>query len=264
MPPSEPIVEITVEKWPDFATAIETSVYGQPGHHPDDRYIWRGQRRADWALTSSLERLCQRLGLRPSSELYAAHLEAFKAAARGRRGSNPPNLDENTWWALGQHWGLATPLLDWTRSPFAAAYFAFEDDDHDKTDHVAVYCLDTFAVLNRNKVLEEEEGDLGAQVTLDVFEPMSDENSRLVSQGGLFTRAPVGADIESWVGAMFDEASTPVLRRFLLPQHCRRDCLIALRRANLSHLSLFPDLLGASRYSNLRLELDPHSTEPSK
>lgn len=79
-----------------------------------DSYIWRGQRCETWTLEPTLDRLVREIDLPPSQKLGFAkqHLEAFKYATRGRRGLNPPSInDENDWWALGQHHGLPTPFL---------------------------------------------------------------------------------------------------------------------------------------------------------
>ena len=40
---------------------------------------------------------------------------------------------------------------------------------------------------------------------LEFVRPLSDENSRLVSQGGLFTRGPIGVDIEQWMQKSYPE-----------------------------------------------------------
>jgi hypothetical protein len=111
-------VRTFVTSWSAFFDFLENQVFNAPAASRH-AYIWRGQRKSDWSLSSSLDRLFQKLNLlaagpkvleRRSKE----HLEAFKYAARGRRGTNPAALLENEWWALGQHFGLATPLLDWT------------------------------------------------------------------------------------------------------------------------------------------------------
>jgi FRG domain len=184
------------------------------------------------------------------------HLENFRYAARGRRGSSPAILSDSEWWALGQHFGLATPLLNWTRAPFAALYFAFEDVSSDENVPRAVYALDENAVLAKAFEIDETGPSIekGRLPIVEIVDPMSDENQRLVSQGGCFTRAPIGTPIEQWVQRAFEGSCDPVLIRIELPNTERLNCLQALSRININHLSLFPDLSGASRSTNLKLE----------
>jgi FRG domain-containing protein len=246
--------------WTRYFDLLETEVFQLPS--AKHRYIWRGQRRTDWSLSSSLDRLFEKLNLLTAGpaaldKLSADHLETFQYAARGRRGHNPAVLSENEWWSLGQHFGLATPLLDWTRSPFAAAYFAFEELTSDSTDYRVVYGLDQNAVRQKSEeLLNGPSLEQGRPPVVEFIDPMSDENQRLVSQGGLFTRAPVGMPIEQWVAREFENSSSAVLLRIEIPNSDRAPCLRALSRMNISHLSLFPDLSGSSRSANIKLELD--------
>jgi hypothetical protein len=253
------LVTYRLTAWSAFADFLDAQVFTNRGR-AEHRFIWRGQRRSDWMLSSSLDRLFERLKYTAAvgetgEQRSQKHLEDFKYAARGRRGLNPPPLLENEWWALGQHFGLATPLLDWSHSPFAAAYFAFEEHQAG-TSHRVVYGLDRDAVDVRNKRIEEEEAVEGRPNVLELIDPLSDENPRLVNQGALFTRAPVGIPVEIWVENYFGDSESEVLLRIEVPESDRTQCLRALDRMNINHLSLFPDLTGASRATNLRTEID--------
>lgn len=256
---AEGVATFTLSSWSQFYSLVETDLV--PWHQGWKDVVWRGQRRHDWPLNSSFDRIFEEAlltaeeGSANADELLHLHLDRFKMAVRGRRGINPPVLStENDWWALGQHYGLATPLLDWTSSPFAAAYFAFEDESIDLSEFRVVYGLHRGAVILRNSQIEEGAVvESGRAPTLEFIDPYSDENPRLVAQGGLFTRAPLGVPVERWITANFEEAPEPVLYRILIPCGDRRACLRALNRMNINHLSLFPDLAGASRHVNLAL-----------
>ncbi|MDT8070000.1 MAG: FRG domain-containing protein [Terriglobia bacterium] len=255
------IATYRLSAWAHFFDFLEEEVF-QSALTNKQVYIWRGQRRSDWSLSSSLDRFFEKIGIIQKAPdvletRSTEHLRSFKYAARGRRGPNPQTLEgENDWWALGQHYGLATPLLDWTRSPFAAAYFAFEENPTDQTATRVVYGLDQWAVMKRNvDIADLPSLEQGRVPIIEFIEPMSDENQRLVNQGGLFTRAPIGTPIEQWVAHAFEGISSPILMRIEIPNDDRLICLRTLDRMNINHLSLFPDLVGASRSVNLKSEL---------
>ena len=165
--------------------------------------------------------------------------------------------DENDWWALGQHHGLATPLLDWSESPFVALYFASASAFDLKTRQMAVWALskDMVEVINRSIRGDTTIEKINGRVpTVNLFSPMSDENPRLVSQRGLFTRGPNNMNLVDWV-AKFYIGSGAGLIKITMPTRSLENRLKTLNRMNINHASLFPDLEGASKYCNMNLNI---------
>lgn len=137
------VSEHNLDSWEQFIPLVQKEHVHCPG------FIYRGQADAAWKVESALDRLESRF---PTLKNYSGgtpdcfnahpatrplHLEAFKECVRGKRGQNPPNLSEDEWWALAQHHGLATPILDWAYSPFVALFFAFEEEGYiDWSSHV--------------------------------------------------------------------------------------------------------------------------------
>jgi FRG domain-containing protein len=82
-------------------------------------YIFRGHERASWRLTSTLYREFDKRNLiPPDSKLVNKQLRWFRLCIRGRIALQEREASSaNEIWAIGQHHGLATPLLDWTASP---------------------------------------------------------------------------------------------------------------------------------------------------
>src|SRR5713101_3829543 len=114
---------IKCEKWEEFFSAVRLMRIDGSGR------IFRGHESAEWKLSSTWERELTRskhpdLGLKEARHLCKYYLDLFKDFAIGLPGIPAKDLCEEDWWALARHYGLLTPLLDWTRSPYVAAYFA--------------------------------------------------------------------------------------------------------------------------------------------
>lgn len=235
------VIETHLKSWREFHDVIQKFL-------DLPNYVFRGQRMADWLLEPSLARIIK--GRSEIPEIMRSHLETFKLASRGRRGANPPELHtEDDWWSLGQHHGLATPLLDWSSSPYVALFFAFCDPQPpDQSDYCAVYALNTTRVSDKVDALTIGKSDSPEVVSF--IRPNTDENSRLVAQAGMFSRSPINVDITSWVSKHFKgESSKVILMRVLIPSKDRLECLKALNIMNINHSTLFPDLYGAGKHT---------------
>lgn len=243
-----------IERWQDFSTLLESSFFNQNG----TQLVFRGHRRYDWSLLPTLGRLTENGII--SDELANQQLELFRKAVRGRLKDSilVEDEQEDELWSVGQHHGLMTPLLDWTYSPYVALFFAFAKEDQkgeEDNPYRSVY------VLNKSFVTTDCSD-------IRFYEPRRDDHGRLVNQAGLFTFSPSDATIENKLIEIisefeeFKETDEESEAEFLAKYICkiyirnedRQGCLRSLRRMNVHHASLFPDLIGASDYCNILME----------
>jgi hypothetical protein len=234
-------------------------------------FIWRGQRH-DWSLISKFDRIVKA----NRDKILERHKDAFLLAIRGRRGSNPPPLttDEEKW-SLGQHYGLPTPLLDWTQSPFVAAYFAFRKkteqvpespDEIPQANEAQERALSRFVyglsedVVRWGPAKDEESPPYGHFV--EFVGTLSDENARLLSQRGFFTKSlspetPIEQTVRRCYAADTEKGiSRIILVKIKIPDTERDKCLRNLNTMNINHATLFPDLTGAAEYCSMKLEIE--------
>lgn len=258
--PSGRIPVTRIEHWRDFSSLLESPFFNRV----DTQCIFRGHRRFDWEMTPTLARVTEN-GI-VTEEIARQQLDMFRKAIRGRIADHSLLDDENErehdeLWSIGQHHGLMTPLLDWTYSPYVALFFAFaKEDQPDEKDNPyrAVY------ILNKTFI-----GDDELCPDIRVFEPKKDDHGRLVSQAGLFTFSPYDATIENKLTEVLTDEDFPddelktategeqpgILAKYICKVYIKneeqQECLKHLRRMNVHHASLFPDLIGAADYCNI-------------
>ncbi|MEW6358365.1 MAG: FRG domain-containing protein [Planctomycetota bacterium] len=253
---------VTLGLWAHFADFVLTQMLDYRS------YLWRGQASGEWPLKSTFDRLVEDVEKAKGRKIAYIrarqnHLKAFQLAARGRcRDGEPAPDDEYAWWALGQHHGLATPLLDWTESAFVALYFAFLEEDSIGSEFRGVYAFTEHAAFEAAEEIITSftgAGKGGRPPCIEIYRPPAPTSGRLVNQRGLFLRMPDETDLESWVRKNFaGEKKKIVLFNIRIPDQDRKGCLRFLNRMNINHLSLFPDLDGAAQYCNADLAIEEY------
>ncbi len=250
------MVKVTCQGWPSFASFVQDYKTDMKN------FAWRGQRCSDWELESSLDRLTKKMDKAKATKKRKVLIEKFKFASRGRKPFAQHSLREHEWWALGQHFGLKTPLLDWTLSPFIAVFFAFWESEKPESGCRTVFALSVKNIRKKGESLHRV-GKHTEEDTIRFISPLSDDNARLINQHGLFTQAPCGISIEKWIHRHFKgyTGKNWILAKVLIPDKARNSVLQSLERMAISPLELFPDLTGSSQYCNLSLEIEDYSND---
>lgn len=240
---------VSYDSWPAFKADFIQDLTGETSLERN-RYVFRGQRCATWQLTPTFDRVYRHLRLedRPSLaqkllDYFREYLDEFQPSTTETR----PLTESVQLMALAQHYGLPTRLLDWSRSPYVAAFFAFSDllvtGPGDDDSHVAVWALDTSSRI------------WGADCGVSLVNVPRHTDERIRNQGGLFTLSTVAvSSLEDHHESM--DPKDPALVRFVLPQSEAQTAMEDLHMMAIHHARLFPGFEGCVQAAQCRLAPD--------
>ena len=264
-----PFAEFRLSSWEQFLERITDSPYSN--------WAFRGQREQQWPLFSGLSRYLRSFQVDPRAwpDQEARILRIFKRKAHQFLTPRPEPGDDLQWLALMQHHGAPTRLLDFTWSPYVAAFFALER----ATGEAAVWALNSRLVQMqtpklsppRVKINPRSEDHFrryflkGKRPFLWIGEPQT-MNRRLIAQSGTFAiPGMIDRPLEEIVASYPDPKQ--IMAKFILPAaSIRNRGLRELYRMNITNATLFPDLEGLARSMGYELEFhwayDPRTMLP--
>jgi hypothetical protein len=247
-----------ISSWDEFTELARTL----------DGWVFRGQRDADWELFSSLSRHLRAYVPDRScwQERETRAIRVFRRKAHNYISDLRILDDDLRCLALMQHHGAPTRLLDFTKSPYVAAFFALEH----ATDKAAVFALNTPELwystpgkrrdLTREKIDPREEGNFDMYFAKNAFDLVwtgepKQMDRRLLAQSGTFVMPgkldqPVEQILKLYC------SGEPILRKLILPaKKIRDEFMRSLYRMNITNATLFPDLDGLAKSIAFELEI---------
>src|SRR5437870_10888267 len=137
-----PYKVITLNSWEEYLSIISNSPYQD--------WAFRGQRDASAPLFSALSRYFMSFRVDPRAwpEQEERILRIFKRKAIHFLDVVPDREDDFEWLALMQDHGAPTRLLDFSWSPYVAAFFAL----HNTTKEGVIWACNAFEIESRNEV----------------------------------------------------------------------------------------------------------------
>ena len=246
------------ERWEDFVGATRLT----DGTPLDP--IYRGHAECTWALVppSAREQFEQVKLLRGQGQdvrsggpAPSGQIHYFERLATGLPNVDLTALDPIDVEALARHHGLCSNLLDWTRSPYAAAFFAFTSALDRANDgrllagtlgQSAMFwptqpvCIWRLGVTKDMKVDDE----------FEVLSSHSAVNYWQKAQLGVFTRLTHEEHLDI-VSYLAERDLLGRLKRFVIPGSETLKALSDLEAMNITYATLFPDLRGAAIQANV-------------
>lgn len=245
---------VRVNNWQELAAKIEElEVY-------KNSLVWylRGQADANWSLRPSFLRIFGVTYPDVEAALAIEEIALRLFQSQAHLYLKPDIIDRNSWaciawWSLMQHYSCPTRLLDWTRSPFVAVYFAVNQ----QCDIDGAIWL--FAAPVLEKVMLERYGPLNYDETDEFSRPSGhsavypvlgfQHTERSAAQQGVFTVSTcILADHGEEIGnALGGRTRQEQMIKIIIPASCKQDFLSRLHTMNITAKTLFPGMDGVGR-----------------
>lgn len=183
------------------------------------RWVYRGQANPQWVLETSYSRFF-RNNINPQDNTFSLDIFNSLLTQFTRRISEASGTDYESYnlvrqMSLAQHYGIPTPLLDWTYSPFIAVYFAVSNGFFRGEDNV---CFNIYALDINLYLTKDFQEDTLSRVNSNNGKPFEfiDTNRyfsrRIANQIGCFTFQNFIDGLEKWLDR--NSNISPELRTF--------------------------------------------------
>lgn len=212
-------------------------------------FLYRGQSNSDWFLDSTLEREVEKNNIQMNQYIEDQVFNNFITNLRGKLVDqsllkmslyDPDVESKREIWAIGRHYELKTPLIDWSSSVYVALFMACAEPQIENKipEYFSLYI-----------VLKNNFADIRNMVERYWFTPTTDYYGRITAQKGFLSHYSIRDDIKDRLNRDISCAF-----KIYIKSHLRNEILAYLKHIGIEYTTMYPDLLGAVKFANNELK----------
>ena len=256
--------ELKIDNWDDYLSLTLSSKYVSWG--------FRGQSDSSWPIQSTLTRYLKDFKINKDAWEHQEEriIRIFKRKAHHYLKNIPNDDDILQWLSIMQHHGTPTRIIDFTWSPFVAAFFAL----HRATKECAVWAIYPAAFDYQKKIVFAD----GTEIEPKSLWPTSNEifkkyflesnipfvvqgepnamNDRLIAQSGTFAVPSVIDKSLEEILLTYPSSDNVIFKFILNTEKIRDEAMSYFHVTNINESTLFPGIDGMAR--SLAYELEYH------
>jgi len=252
------MIEVLIDSWDDFIKHVENLQAERDANAKRSsilvsELLFRGHPDSCMKLETTLERSIQHQITLSDYYNFVYIIRAKIESMTGKKWSIPSRDEFDKWldeqkypiddgfpgdeyFAYLRHHGLPSPLLDWTRSPYVAAYFAMTPQPRKEVQHSAIYVYQEYTSTAKISDFDEP--------TISCLGPYFGTDRRHYLQQSEYTICTIGkgkslkfAPHETIVNR--DDSTQDLLWKLIIPISERRNFIERVQRMNINPYSLF-------------------------